>query len=80
LQVRLSECLESQSLFDFAINGRFKGGYITRQYGRPETGVQAVQLELAQLNYMDEDSFEYDEKKAGAVQELIGRLLRISLE
>ncbi|MGH8193119.1 MAG: N-formylglutamate deformylase, partial [Woeseiaceae bacterium] len=29
------------------VNGRFKGGYITRHYGRPEDGVYAVQLELA---------------------------------
>jgi len=35
-------------------NGRFKGGYITRHYGRPETGVHAVQMELACRGYMDE--------------------------
>ena len=80
LQVRLQACLESQSRFSFAVNGRFKGGYITRQYGHPEAAVQAVQLELAQFNYMDEVSFEYDESKARLVQELIGRMLRITLE
>ena len=80
LQARLQACLESQSHFSFAVNGRFKGGYITRHYGRPDAGVQAVQLELAQLNYMDEDSFEYDERKAVVVQELISRLLQISLQ
>lgn len=36
------------------LNGRFKGGHITRTYGRPETGVHAIQLELAQATYMDE--------------------------
>jgi len=80
LQTRLQACLEGQSRFSFAVNGRFKGGYITRQYGNPERGVQAVQLELAQLNYMDEESFEYDEGKAVAVQELISHLLQISLQ
>jgi N-formylglutamate deformylase len=35
-------------------NGRFKGGYITRRYGRPEAGVHAVQMELACRGYMDE--------------------------
>ncbi|MGB5939575.1 MAG: N-formylglutamate deformylase [Rhodanobacter sp.] len=79
LQARLQTCLESQSQFGFAVNGRFKGGYITRHYGTPATGVQAVQLELAQLNYMDEESFAYDEAKAPAVQDLIGRMLRICL-
>ncbi len=79
MQARLQACLESQSRFSFAVNGRFKGGYITRHYGHPDTAVQAVQLELAQLNYMDEESFEYDEEKAALVQQLIGRLLQASL-
>lgn len=35
-------------------NGRFKGGYITRHYGRPEAGVHAIQMELACRGYMDE--------------------------
>lgn len=80
LQSRLQACLESQQHFGFAVNGRFKGGFITRRYGSPGTGVQAVQLELAQLNYMDETSFQYDEERAPAVQQLIGQLLQICLE
>ena len=36
------------------LNGRFKGGYITRHYGRPEVGVHAVQMELACRGYMRE--------------------------
>jgi N-formylglutamate deformylase len=35
-------------------NGRFKGGYITRHYARPEAGVHAIQMELACRGYMDE--------------------------
>ncbi|MCA3628398.1 MAG: N-formylglutamate deformylase [Methylobacterium sp.] len=35
-------------------NGRFKGGYITRNYGKPETGIHAVQMELACRGYMRE--------------------------
>src|SRR5690606_173752 len=37
-------------------NGRFKGGWITRQHGRPEAGVHAVQMELACRSYMAEPS------------------------
>jgi N-formylglutamate deformylase len=37
------------------LNGRFKGGYITRHYGTPERGIWAVQLELSQRAYMDEN-------------------------
>ncbi len=36
------------------VNGRFKGGYVTRHYGRPARGVHALQLEIAQACYMDE--------------------------
>ena len=40
--------------FTVAVNGRFKGGYITRQYGRPQVHVHAIQLEMCQYLYMDE--------------------------
>jgi N-formylglutamate deformylase len=36
------------------VNGRFKGGYITRRYGNPDAGVHAVQMELACRAYMRE--------------------------
>lgn len=38
----------------FVVDGRFKGGWITRAYGRPEEGVEAVQMELACRAYMRE--------------------------
>lgn len=66
--------------FDHVVNGRFKGGYITRHYGRPETGVEAVQLELAQYTYMDEDSFAWLPERAAPVQAVIRALLGTCLE
>lgn len=36
----------------FVLNGRFKGGWTTRHYGRPETGVHAIQMELAQVTHL----------------------------
>ena len=77
LQQQLQAALQGQSRYTHVVNGRFKGGYITRHYGRPEAGVQAVQLELAQLNYMDEDSFAYDEARASPLQDVILSLLRL---
>ncbi|MBU6417073.1 MAG: N-formylglutamate deformylase [Xanthomonadaceae bacterium] len=65
--------------YSHVVNGRFKGGYITRHYGRPETGVEAVQLELAQCTYMDEDSFEYLPERATPVQGVIRELLETCL-
>jgi len=64
LQARLEAVLAAQSQYSWVANGRFKGGYITRHYGNPGAGVDAVQLELVQRNYMDEDSFEWDESRA----------------
>lgn len=40
--------------FSHVVNGRFKGGYITRSLGRPEAGIHAVQMELACRGYMRE--------------------------
>jgi formiminoglutamase len=42
-------------------NGRFKGGYTTRQYGRPQDGVHAVQMELACRGYLREPEGTVDE-------------------
>lgn len=53
----LSDAIETicaGSGFSHVVNGRFKGGYITRSLGRPETGVHAVQMELACRGYMKE--------------------------
>lgn len=79
LQQRLESVLRAQERFDFAVNGRFKGGYITRQYGRPNDGVDAVQLEMTQCNYMDEESFAWDEGKAVILRAAIEPLLRTCL-
>lgn len=40
--------------YSAVLNGRFSGGYITRRYGDPGNGIHAIQLELAQSTYMDE--------------------------
>jgi N-formylglutamate deformylase len=40
--------------YSIVLNGRFKGGYITRRYGDPANGVHAVQLEMAEAIYMQE--------------------------
>lgn len=68
------------SNYSAVLNGRFKGGYITRNYGAPDEGVQAVQLELAQCNYMDEQSFAYDAAKAEKLQEVLKRIIGALLD
>ena len=75
-QARLERVLAGQSQFSWVCNGRFKGGYITRHYGRPSDGIEAIQLELAQCNYMDEERAVYDSKKADQLQVLLGTLIQ----
>lgn len=52
------------------INGRFKGGWTTRHYGRPEAGVHAIQMELAQATHLSTEAppFAYDEGKAARLR------------
>jgi len=45
------------------LNGRFQGGYITRNYGSPDNAVHALQLEMAQSTYLDE-SCSYSDRRA----------------
>ena len=79
LQAKLEAVLAAQSTYDWVANGRFKGGHITRHYGDPARGIDAVQLEISQRNYMDEDSFEYDAAKAAKLQALLRELLQAAL-
>jgi formiminoglutamase len=60
-----------------AVNGRFKGGWTTRHYGRPEAGVHAIQMELAQSTHLaaEEPPFAYDDAKATALREPLGAIL-----
>ncbi len=62
------------------VNGRFKGGYITRQYGRPAEHVHAVQLEKCQRLYMQEVApFAYDEVLAQRIQPVLKNMVTGSL-
>jgi N-formylglutamate deformylase len=80
LQQQLVAVLEAQADHDFVVNGRFKGGYITRHYGDPANRIDAIQLELTQVNYMDEATFEYLPERAQPAQAVIRRLLNTCLE
>lgn len=56
--------------FTSVLNGRFKGGWTTRHYGKPDRGVHALQMELAQSTYLCTETppFAYDANKAAAVR------------
>lgn len=62
--------------YTMVCNGRFKGGYITRAFGQPEKNFHAIQLELSQCTYMNEQSMTYDEKLAQQVQPKLEALVK----
>lgn len=76
LTTQLERVLAQQSDYSYVVNQRFKGGYITRAYGQPANNIHAVQLELVQNTYMQEQPpFTFDEAKAGHVSPLIEQLI-----
>ena len=59
------------------VNGRFKGGYITRRYGRPAENLHALQLEKAQIAYMDEaPPYPWSASRAAPMQARVERTMR----
>ncbi|WP_447877763.1 N-formylglutamate deformylase [Serratia fonticola] len=79
LSDRLVTCCQQQQQFSHVLNGRFKGGYITRAYGQPQEHQHAVQLELAQVNYMSEQTFEFDAARAAPLQRLLQQMIESML-
>ncbi|BCQ25116.1 N-formylglutamate deformylase [Caballeronia sp. NK8] len=80
LAEHLAGIVERDGRYSTVANGRFKGGYITRRYGRPGEGVHALQLELTQVSYMEESApFAYDEARASRVQPLLRELVTAAL-
>jgi formiminoglutamase len=87
----LSDAVEAvcaDSGFSHVVNGRFKGGYITRSLGHPEAGVHAVQMELACRGYMKEPlgpvsegewPSAYDEEFAAPMRATLTRILQACL-
>ncbi|MCZ8063531.1 N-formylglutamate deformylase [Silanimonas sp.] len=75
----LRASLEAQSRFSWVLNGRFKGGYITRHYGRPDDGIEAVQLETAQRAYMVEPDGSFVPERAAPLQGQVRALIEAAL-
>jgi N-formylglutamate deformylase len=69
-----------QSAFDAVLNGRFKGGYITRHYGDTENGIHALQLEIAQRAYMSEDTGTFDTEMAASLRVTLQNMLNAYLD
>ena len=70
--------LARSSSFSNVVDGRFKGGYITRYYGVPVHGVHALQLETAQACYMNElPPYRWDSSSAAALVAVLEGLVEV---
>lgn len=77
----LLDVVQRHGGYSGVLNGRFKGGQITRQYGQPAQGIDAIQLELSQRTYMQEDRpYPYVAQLAAEVQPLLRQLLQTLLD
>ncbi|WP_051609399.1 N-formylglutamate deformylase [Fodinicurvata fenggangensis] len=79
LEQRVTEVCAAAEDYSHVLNGRFRGGWTTRHYGRPEEGLHAIQMELAQAAYLqaEEPPFAYDADKAEGLRRHLGRLLQV---
>jgi formiminoglutamase len=71
----LEACQGSE--FPTVLNGRFKGGWTTRHYGRPGEGVHAIQMELAQRAYLAAEAapWAFDRTRADRLRAVLGPIL-----
>jgi N-formylglutamate amidohydrolase len=81
LEARVRDVCAAAPGYDSVVNGRFKGGHITRHHGRPQENIHAVQLELAQRHYMQETApFEYRPERAEQLQGVLRQVVQTMLE
>lgn len=71
--------LESSG-YSFQHNYPFKGGYITRHYGRPAENQHALQLEMSKVNYMNDEEKLYDEQRAENMRKILSNTLEDLVE
>lgn len=81
LREALTQVLAGQDAYSWVVDGRFKGGQITRDNGRPQAGRHAVQLEMAWQAYMEEaPPYRWHEARAAAVTPLLRALVRTMID
>lgn len=76
LREALAAVLAKHDRYSHMVDGRFKGGHITRHFGRPADGVHAVQLEMCWRTYMDEEPAQWNDATAAEVQPLLRELVQ----
>ncbi len=77
LEARVAATCAAHPEYSSVLNGRFKGGWTTRHYGRPREGIHAIQMELAQSAYLADEAppWSYDRAKAHRLRPILTRIL-----
>lgn len=77
LELAVADICSAAQGYDHVVNGRFRGGWTTRHYGRPNAGVHAIQMELAQATHLttEQPPFDYDGQKAKRLRVHLGAIL-----
>ena len=59
------------------MNGRFTGGWTTRNYGNPANGIHTIQMELAQSSYLVNENIDwkYSKDKADLIRPVLKEIL-----
>ena len=77
IEAATAEICARATSYSHVLNGRFKGGWTTRHYGRPGEGWHAIQMELAQATHLRSETppFDYDPDKAAALRPVLAEIL-----
>ena len=78
LERTVAEVCSRSKTYSTVVNTRFLGGWTTRHYGRPDSGIHAIQMELAQSTYLTAEvfPFEFDMKKANCLRAHLAKILQ----
>ena len=77
LENAVLETCNNAAGYSTVLNGRFKGGWTTRHYGKPAEGYHAIQMELAQSTYLAEEKspWAYSGQKANKLRVHLAKIL-----
>ncbi|MCY4237290.1 MAG: N-formylglutamate deformylase [Rhodospirillaceae bacterium] len=80
LRLQLAEALGEDQRYRLVVDGRFKGGFITRRYGAPDNRIHAFQMELSMATYCEQRApWCYLPEKAIKVRPSLRRMLETAL-
>ena len=74
--------IANTSQFSTVLNGRFRGGWATRHYGKPATNVHAIQMETVQSAYLETEAapFAFSQTKAAKLRPVLANILKTLAE